>query len=117
MEHDRGCPTSLAGGDCRFVAGEIVASQEIEPVRFSRRCRAASRYGREAAAQREGAWVVGKMSLPGLQGRILQLTANCRSSGTCPGTHPGTRSSAAVPEQWWSTISLSVVDYRPMSTS
>jgi len=24
----------------------------------------------------------------------LQLTANCRSSGTCPGTHPGTRSSA-----------------------
>src|SRR6266699_1378550 len=25
------------GGDCRFVAGEIAASQEIEPVRFSRR--------------------------------------------------------------------------------
>src|SRR6266567_7536135 len=24
----------------------------------------------------------------------LQLTANCRSSSTCPGTHPGTRSSA-----------------------
>ncbi len=27
----------------------------------------------------------------------LQLTANCRSSGTCPETHPGTGSSARVP--------------------
>ena len=35
--------SSLAGGDCRFVAGEIAARQEIEPVSFSRRCRPASR--------------------------------------------------------------------------
>src|SRR3989442_10509708 len=34
-EHDRGCPTSLAGGDCSFVAGEIAASQKIEPVSYA----------------------------------------------------------------------------------
>ena len=35
-EHDRGCATSFAGGDCSFVAGEIAASQEIERVSLSR---------------------------------------------------------------------------------
>src|SRR6266536_6071534 len=35
-EHDRGCATSFAGGDCSFVAGEIAASQKIERVSLSR---------------------------------------------------------------------------------
>ena len=32
MDHHN--TSSLAGGDCRSVAGEIAASQEIEPVSF-----------------------------------------------------------------------------------
>src|SRR6266566_6359085 len=68
-EHDRGCATSFAGGDCSFVAGEIAASQEIEPVSFSRRCRPASRdAGRPERYTRHG------------DGRSNVTEANCRSS-------------------------------------